>query len=114
MFLSCCVRNTCLQQEYQELWYLQCLILRNPKMHYTKAKCFKQVILYNRVQYLSLLLLAGVEQSVPSTAAIFWPTVRPHLSSNTPQSFISALWLHQRRLALTQRGSEKCSWILPT
>jgi hypothetical protein len=33
-----------------------------------------------------LPLLGGVEQRVRSTAAIFWPIVRPHLSSNTPDS----------------------------
>jgi hypothetical protein len=55
-----------------------------------------------------LLLVGGVEQSVPNTAAIFWTIVHPHLSSNTPDSSISALWLYQRHLAVTQGGSKKC------
>jgi hypothetical protein len=53
------------------------------------------------------MLLGGVERSVPSTVAIFWPIVRPHLSSNTPDSSTSALWLHQRHIAVTQGGGEK-------
>jgi hypothetical protein len=55
-----------------------------------------------------LLLLGGVERSVPSTAAISCLIVRPHLSSNIPDSATSALWLHQRNLAVTQGGGEKC------
>jgi hypothetical protein len=53
-----------------------------------------------------LLLLGGVEQSVQSTAGIFWPIVHPHLRSNTPDSSISVLWLHQRYIAVTQGGGE--------
>jgi hypothetical protein len=40
-------------------------------LNITKTSFGFKGFLYNRVQYLSLLLLAGVEQSVPSTAAIF-------------------------------------------
>jgi hypothetical protein len=58
-----------------------------------------------------LLLLDGIKQSVPKTAAIFWPIVRPHLSSNTPDSSTSTLWQHQRHLAVTQGGGKKCPWI---
>jgi hypothetical protein len=55
-----------------------------------------------------LLLRGGVVQSVPSTAAILCSIVHPHLSSNTPDSSTSTFWLHQRHLAMTQGGGEKC------
>jgi hypothetical protein len=61
-----------------------------------------------------LLLLGGVERSVLSTATILWPIMHPHLSYNTPDSYTSALWLHQRHLAVTQGGGEKCPWTLLT
>jgi hypothetical protein len=54
-----------------------------------------------------LQLLGGVERRVPSTAATFWPIVGPQLSSNTPDSATSVLWLRQRHLAVTQGSSEK-------
>jgi hypothetical protein len=59
-----------------------------------------------------LLLLGGVEQSIPSAVAIFWHIVHPCLSADTPDSSSSALWLHQRHLAVMQGGGEKCTWIL--
>jgi hypothetical protein len=61
-----------------------------------------------------LLLLGSVEWSVPSTAAIFWLIVLPHLSSNTPHSSTSALWQHQRHLSVSQGGVEKFPTILLT
>jgi hypothetical protein len=46
-----------------------------------------------------LLLRGGIVQSVPCTAAIFWFTVRPHVSSNHS-------WLiHQSTLANTSEGT---------
>jgi len=42
----------------------------------------------------------------PNHCGHFWSIVRPHLSSNTPDSSTSALWLHQRQLS----SSEAASW----
>jgi hypothetical protein len=61
-----------------------------------------------------LLILGGIIQSVRSTAAIFRPIVRPHMSSNTPDVSTSALWLPRWHLAVTQAGGEKCPWNLLT
>jgi hypothetical protein len=75
---------------------------------------FFLVIYFTTLPQYCLLLLGGVKQCIPKSCGHSWPTVRPHLSSNIPDTSTHALWLYQRHLAVTEGGGEKCPWILLT
>jgi hypothetical protein len=55
--------------------------------------------------YWLLITLAGWSHTKhPKHCSHFWSVMHPHLSSNTPDSYSSALSLHQELLAVKQGG----------
>lgn len=53
------------------------------------------------------LLLRGGRTNRPKHCSHFLSIVLPHLSSDTPDSCTSSVWLHQRHLTVSQGGEEK-------